>query len=87
ATQPKVVLLDEPASGLDDGETERLAAVLASLRDEGMAVLLVEHDIDLVMLLCSRIYVLNLGIVIATGSPEDIRADALVREAYLGAGA
>jgi branched-chain amino acid transport system ATP-binding protein len=86
ATQPKVVLLDEPASGLDERETEGLAAVLAGLRDRGMAVLLVEHDIDLVMLLCSRIYVLNLGIVIATGSAEEIRADAIVREAYLGAG-
>jgi branched-chain amino acid transport system ATP-binding protein len=84
ATHPKVVLLDEPASGLDDVETERLAVVLASLRDQGMAVLLVEHDIDLVMLLCSTICVLNLGALIATGTPEQVQADSHVREAYLG---
>jgi branched-chain amino acid transport system ATP-binding protein len=85
ATGPEVVLLDEPASGLDDVETERLARVLDALRADGMAVLLVEHDIDLVMGLCSRVCVLNLGAVIASGTPADVRADAAVQEAYLGA--
>ena len=85
ATKPKVVLLDEPASGLDDVETRRLAEVLASLRTDGMAVLLVEHDIDLVMELCSTIYVLHLGRLIARGDAESVRNDPAVQEAYLGA--
>jgi len=85
ATEPKVLLLDEPASGLDDLESARLADVLAAVRDEGIAILLVEHDIDLVMQLCSRICVLNLGELIAAGAPAEIRADSGVREAYLGA--
>ena len=84
ATDPKVLLLDEPASGLDEVETGRLAEVLRALADDGMAILLVEHDIDLVMELCSRICVLNFGAVIATGSPEEIRNDPVVQEAYLG---
>ena len=82
---PLVLLLDEPASGLDDVESIRLAEVLAILRDRGLAILLVEHDIDLVMQLCSRIYVLNLGELIAVGDPAAIRAHEAVREAYLGA--
>jgi branched-chain amino acid transport system ATP-binding protein len=85
ATEPKVLLLDEPASGLDDNESARLAEVLDDLRSQGLAILLVEHDIDLVMQLCDRICVLNLGAVIAEGSPEAIRDDAAVRDAYLGA--
>ena len=85
ATEPKVLLLDEPASGLGDVESRRLAEVLAVLRDEGIAILLVEHDIDLVMQLCSRVCVLNLGELIASGTPDAVRADASVREAYLGA--
>jgi branched-chain amino acid transport system ATP-binding protein len=84
ATRPTVLLLDEPASGLDDVETARLAEVLTMLRDRGMAILLVEHDIDLVMEVCARILVLNLGAIIAAGSPDEIRSDAKVREAYLG---
>lgn len=85
ATEPKVLLLDEPASGLDDIESRRLAEVLVLLRSQGIATLLVEHDIDLVMELCDRICVLNLGELIATGPPEVIRNDVGVRDAYLGA--
>ena len=85
ATEPKVVLLDEPASGLDENETDRLAEVLVSLRDDGMAILLVEHDIDLVMQLSSIVHVLNLGDLIAVGTPEEVRDDVRVQEAYLGA--
>jgi branched-chain amino acid transport system ATP-binding protein len=84
ATEPKLVLLDEPASGLDDVETARLSEVLTGLRDEGMAILLVEHDIDLVMALCSTIVVLDLGAVIASGSPAQVREDPAVQAAYLG---
>jgi branched-chain amino acid transport system ATP-binding protein len=59
--------------------------VLLTVRDDGMAILLVEHDIDLVMRLSSTVYVLNLGDLIAAGPPEQIRVDAAVQEAYLGA--
>jgi branched-chain amino acid transport system ATP-binding protein len=85
ATDPKVLLLDEPASGLDDVETGRLADVLLGLRDDGMTVLLVEHDIELVMRLSSTVYVLHLGDLIAQGPPDQVRDDAKVQEAYLGA--
>jgi branched-chain amino acid transport system ATP-binding protein len=85
ATAPKVLLLDEPASGLDEVETSRLDDVLTSLAQDGMAILLVEHDMELVMRLCSTICVLNFGEVIATGTPHDVRADPAVQEAYLGA--
>ena len=84
ATDPKLVLLDEPASGLDDVETARLSEVLTALRDDGMAILLVEHDIDLVMALCSTLFVLDLGALIASGPPDQVREDPSVQAAYLG---
>ena len=78
------MLLDEPASGLDEVETARLAEVLTSLAADGLAVLLVEHDMDLVMQLCSHDLRPRLRRGHRRGHPEQVRADPLVRAAYLG---
>ncbi len=85
ATRPKVLLLDEPASGQDERETAAFSAVLREVAAEGVAVVLVEHDIQLVMDTCSHIHVLDLGRVLASGPPEVVQQDAAVLEAYLGA--
>ncbi|MFD8567504.1 ABC transporter ATP-binding protein [Streptomyces sp. NPDC059639] len=86
ADRPRVLLLDEPASGMTAGERELLASVVRGLaEDSGCAVLLVEHNVAFVMELCSRVVVLDLGAVLAEGTPEEVRADRRVREAYLGA--
>lgn len=86
--RPSVLLLDEPASGLDAHEAERFGALVRRTRDEeGTAVLLVEHDVGFVMAHCDRVVVLHLGRVLAEGTPDEIRADPAVREAYLGAAA
>ncbi len=85
ATHPKVLLLDEPASGLDESESDTFAELLLELADEGMAVLVVEHDVQLVMRVCSWIHVLDFGAILAVGSPDDIQANPAVLEAYLGA--
>lgn len=86
AARPSLVLLDEPAAGLDHTETERFAALLRSLAEDGVAVLLVEHDMGLVMNVCDQLYVLDLGKIISSGTPEVIRQDETVLAAYLGEG-
>ena len=87
AMQPKLVLLDEPGSGLDEHESEALGSLLQRLAADGMAVLLVEHDMELVMRVCDRVHVLDFGHIIASGTPDEVRADPRVQKAYLGASA
>ncbi len=83
--QPRLLLLDEPASGQSDDETRAFEALLRRLvHEHGLSILLVEHDMALVMEVCDRINVLDFGEVIAVGTPEEVRADPRVRDAYLG---
>jgi branched-chain amino acid transport system ATP-binding protein len=86
AAEPSYLLLDEPAAGLNDAETEELAALLREIpRREGCGVLLIEHDTRLVLSVSDRIHVLDHGRTLAVGSPDEIRNDERVIEAYLGA--
>jgi ABC-type branched-subunit amino acid transport system ATPase component len=85
ATTPSVLLLDEPSAGLNPEETTTLGKILVTLASEGMAVLLVEHDMSLVMGICDEVTVLHYGEIITTGDPASVRADPAVQAAYLGA--
>lgn len=84
ATEPRLLLLDEPSSGLDRAETDAFGELLQELSAEGRSVVLVEHDMDLVMGYCDRVHVLNLGRLLTSGTPAEIREHEGVREAYLG---
>ncbi|HEX3765823.1 MAG TPA: ATP-binding cassette domain-containing protein [Kofleriaceae bacterium] len=85
ATAPRVLLLDEPAAGMSPAETERFAALVHRL-PAALAILFVEHDLDLVFRLATRVTVLHLGKVLASGAPEEVRQSPAVQEAYLGTG-
>ena len=85
ATNPKLLLLDEPAAGMNPNETEELMHTIHSVRDQfGVAILLIEHDMSLVMRVCERIQVINFGQTIAVGLPSEIASNQEVIEAYLG---
>lgn len=82
--KPRLLLLDEPAAGLDPSETAELASLLRSLPSLGVSVLLVDHDMSLVLGVCDQVHVLDFGTVIASGTPEQIRSNPVVVSAYLG---
>ncbi|MEA5064824.1 MAG: ATP-binding cassette domain-containing protein, partial [Eubacteriales bacterium] len=86
ASQPKFLLLDEPAAGMNPLETKSLMEFIKMLGRKGYTILVIEHDMKFVMNACNRILVLNFGQKIAEGTPEEIRADQAVREAYFGKG-
>ena len=85
ATSPQIILLDEPAAGMNPSETEELMKNIRKIRDKfGVSIILIEHDMNLVMGICERLLVLNYGLIIAQGTPEEIKNNPTVIEAYLG---
>ena len=85
ASDPKLLLLDEPAAGMNPQETEDLMNTIRFVRDRfKISILLIEHDMSLVMNICERIYVLNYGMLLAKGSPDEIKKNEKVIKAYLG---
>jgi ABC-type branched-subunit amino acid transport system ATPase component len=84
ASHPRLLILDEPAAGLNPTESARLQSLMRHLVKDGLTIILIEHDVRLVMGTCQRVAVLNFGKKIAEGTPAEIQASAVVREAYLG---
>ena len=84
ATEPRFVLMDEPAAGLSEAEVPRFATAVRAVQEHGAGVLFVDHNVALVLEICDRIYVLDQGATLAEGTPEEIRADLGVAAAYLG---
>ncbi|MGM4887331.1 ABC transporter ATP-binding protein [Tardiphaga sp. 20_F10_N6_6] len=82
--RPKLLLLDEPVAGMNHDEAEEIRALMIRLRDTGLTILLIEHDMNFVMRLCDYLYVLDFGVLIAEGRPEEVRANPVVLDAYLG---
>ncbi|TVR01775.1 MAG: ABC transporter ATP-binding protein [Desulfovibrionales bacterium] len=85
ATKPRFLILDEPAGGMNDYETQVLVDLINQIRERGITVLLIEHDMNLVMKICEKLVVLEYGVMIAQGAPMEIQKDQRVIDAYLGA--
>jgi len=84
AAEPRIILMDEPAAGLNSQETQALARLIQRIREMGISIVLVEHDMELVMDICDQIVVLNLGMKLAEGTPREIQENQKVISAYLG---
>ncbi len=84
AAEPRMLLLDEPCAGMNNDESREMITLVRRIRETGVTIMLIEHDMKVVMGLCDRITVLNFGNNIADGTPEEVRANPEVREAYLG---
>ena len=84
SARPKLLLLDEPVAGMNHDEADDIRRLILKLRDGGLSILLIDHDMAFVMNLCDYLYVLDFGVMIAQGRPDQIRSNPVVLDAYLG---